>query len=120
MKTYSSEKKSVIESVPNGANYYRYNFIEVVKEETPMQPATSQWECETIIVWSPLSKDKITTAVMEDKWGVNYENKLLNDYYAAIEGILPIEKKQPYLDFLEERKAVKEQIIIDCIEYNIQ
>ena len=37
----------------------------------------------------------------------------------AREGMLPIEKKQPYIDFLAERKELKEQIERACIEYNI-
>lgn len=119
MKTYSNEKPKIIENVPNGANYYRYDFKEVVKEKTLMQPSQIQFECETVIIWSPLSKDKITAAVMADRWGLDYENKLLNDYYGAIEGILPIEKKQPYLDFLVKRKEIKEQITKDCLENNI-
>lgn len=119
MKTYSNVKPVVIETVPNGANYYRYNFREVVVTRPTSQLEQMQWECEEVIIWSPLSRDKITTAVIDDKWGVNYENKLLNDYYAAIEGILPIDKKQAYLEFLIERKAIKDQIKTDCDENGI-
>lgn len=119
MKSYSDNKQQVIESVPNGANFYRYNFREIIIPKTESQIERTQWECEEVIVWSPLTKDKITTAVINERWGLNYESKLLNDYYAAIEGILPIEKKQPYIDFLAERKELKEQIERACIEYNI-
>lgn len=117
MKSYSDKKQQVIETVPNGANYYRYNFKEIPTNQ--IGESRTQWECEEVIIWSPLTKDKIAAAVIEDKWGLNYENKLLNDYYGAIEGILPIEKKQPYINFLAERKAIKEQIAKDCLENNI-
>ena len=113
MKSYSDKRQQVIESSPNGANYYRYDFKEVVKEDQ------TQYECEEVIIWSPLTKDKITQAVIADRWGLDIENKLLNDYNGAIEGVLPIEKKQPYLDFLVERDTIKEQIKKDCIKYNI-
>lgn len=119
MKSYSDNKQQVIEIVPNGANFYRYNFKEIINPETDNQIAKTQWECEEVIIWSPLTKDKITAAVINEKWGLNYENKLLNDYYAAIEGILPIEKKQGYLDFLKERKTLKEQIEMDCQEFGV-
>ena len=119
MRTYSNVKQAVIETVPNGANYYRYNFKEVLVAKSASQSEQMQWECEEVVVWSPLSRDKITTAVIDDKWGVNHENKLLNDYYAAMEGILPLDKKQAYLDFLTERKAIKDQIKIDCEEAGI-
>ena len=119
MKSYSDKKQQVIETVSNGANFYRYNFKEVKIPSNQIQEERTQWECEEVIIWSPLTKDKITAAVIEDKWGLNYENKLLNDYYGAIEGILPIEKKQPYINFLSERKAIKEQIAKDCEEFGI-
>ena len=119
MKSYSDNKQQVIEIVPNGANFYRYNFKEILNPATDFQEERKQWECEEVIIWSPLTKDKITAAVINEKWVLNYENKLLNDYYAAIEGILPIEKKQGYLDFLVERKLLKEQIEKDCEEFGI-
>ena len=119
MKSYSDNKQQVIENVPNGANFYRYNFREIVIPETDNQVGKTQWECEEVIIWSPLTKDKITAAVINEKWGLNYENKLLNDYYAAVEGILPNEKKQGYLDYLVERKLLKEQIEKDCEEFEI-
>lgn len=119
MKSYSDNKQQVIEIVPNGANFYRYNFKEITIPETESQIERKQWECEEVIIWSPLTKDKITMAVINEEWGLNYENKLLNDYYAAIEGILPIEKKQGYLDFLVERKLLKEQIEKDCEEFGL-
>lgn len=113
MKSYSDKKQQVIESLPNGANFYRYNFQQVESE------GKRQWECEEVIIWSTLTKDKITSALINERWGLNFENKLLNDYYAAIEGILGVEKKQPYLDFLVERKLLKEQIEKDCNEFGI-
>ena len=63
-----------------------------------------------VVVDGAMTKSAVTEAVMNGFYGNGYEQKLINDYYAAIEGILPIEYKQPYLDFLNERKALKAMI----------
>jgi len=57
-----------------------------------------------------LTSEVVTASVIAALYGNGYEQKLLNDYYAAIEGILPVEYKKPYIDFLNERKSIKEMI----------
>ena len=43
MKSYSDNKQQVIESVPNGANFYRYNFREITIPEADGQIERTQW-----------------------------------------------------------------------------
>ncbi len=105
-----------IEAVGNGSYLYRWDIEEVTTEATDEQEAQevhTSWECYEVVVWNTPTENSITEVVVDALWGNGVEQKLLNDYYSAIEGILDESYKQPYLDFLAERKAVKEQIDAD-------
>nr|DAL46846.1 MAG TPA_asm: hypothetical protein [Caudoviricetes sp.] len=39
---------------------------------------------ESVTVWSPLTPNRITEAVITDRYDTNYEQKLINEYNAAI------------------------------------
>ena len=55
-----------------------------------------------------------TEAVINALWGNGVEQKLMNDYNSAKEGVFTGEKAtaaiDAYVDFLKERKAVKEAV----------
>ena len=84
---------------------------------------TSQWVCEEVEVWLPLSSNKITSAVISDKWEKNYEQKLVNEYNAAQLGVITGDEAQArvaaYTEFLSARAALKEQVDADCAELGI-
>ncbi|MFR9643786.1 MAG: hypothetical protein SNH57_00740 [Rikenellaceae bacterium] len=118
-------KPSVIEAVGNGSYLYRWDIEEVTTEATEAtdeqeaQEAHTSWECYEVTVWNTPTENSITEVVVDALWGNGVEQKLLNDYYSAIEGILNEESyKQPYLDFLAERKAIKEQITADFADWS--
>lgn len=110
-------KPSAIEAVGNGSYLYRWDIEEVTTEQTEAQEAHTSWECYEVTVWNTPTENSITEVVIDALWGNGVEQKLLNDYYSAIEGILDESYKQPYLDLLEERKAIKEQITADFAEW---
>ncbi len=95
-----------LEAVGNGSHKYRWNITQ--KNNSENDPI---WECEEVIIWGQPERKKVTEAVICELWGVNEEAKLINDYNAANEGIIGIEYKQPYINFVMERKAVKEDIL---------
>jgi len=84
----------------NAMAVYRWD----IKEEE------NGYSCLEVRFPGAISREKVTEHVLAALYGNGLEQKLLNDYYAAMEGILPIEHKQPYLDFLLERKQLKEDI----------
>lgn len=81
-------------------SYYRWG----VRQEE------NGYSCFEVSFPGAIIREKVTEAVMSVMYGNGYEQKLLNDFNAAVAGVLPIEYKQPYLDFLNERKTIKAEI----------
>ena len=120
-------KPSKSEAVGNGSFLYRWNIEEIqVPENGDSETTVSKWQCEEVTIWSPVTANKVTEAVITTKWDNNYEQKLVNDYNAAKLGVYGTttsteakEKVAAYTDYLNERKALKEQIVADCAELGI-
>jgi len=128
---FYDNKPSVIEAVGNGSFLYRYNIEEVeapasqTDEQTEGETRT-QWQCEEVTVWGPLTSNRITEAVIRGKWPNDYEQKLINEYNGANLGLYGAKtspeakaKIAKYTDFLTERVALKAQIDEDCAEHGI-
>ena len=129
MTAFYDNKPSKLEAVGDGSFLYRWNIEEVVTElteENAGEEKTSQWKCEEVTVWAPLSSNKITEAVISDKWERNYEQKLVNEYNSAQLGLFGTTKSADaqtkiaaYKDFLTKRAALKAQVDADCAELDI-
>lgn len=118
-------KPSKYEAVGNGSFIYRWN-IEEIQVPDNSETTVSKWQCEEVTVWSTVTPNKVTEAVITSKWDNNYEQKLVNDYNAAKLGVYGSttsteakEKEAAYTAYLNERKALKEQIDADCAELGI-
>ena len=124
MKAFYSQKPKVLEAVGNGSYLYRYNIIEEQTEATEQTEQQTQWSCEEVTVWSPLSANKITEKVLTEKWDNNYEQKLVNEYNAAVMGMLSEDvaqkRKDAYMTFLQERTILKTIVDNDCKEMGIK
>ena len=129
---FYDHQPSVFEAVGNGSIRYRFNIQEVEAENTqvsgeePQQGETpTQWQCDEVVVFAPLSANKITQAVISPKWDSDQEQKLINEYNAANLGLIGGSKTSDeakakinaYKDFLNERASLKTQIDADCAEY---
>ena len=103
-EVFYSETPSVFQTYENGEVQYRWDIEEVI----------SQWKCKEVTINSPIDKDKLTQAVITSVWDSDLENKLINDYNGAKAGLFDEETNQKYIDaymdFLIQRKAIKEQI----------
>ena len=121
MKTYSDNKPEVFEPIGDGGFIYNYNIKEIEvdrfniinnKNETNIKQI--QWEYDSVIIYLPIDKDKITRAVITNTWDSDYENKLINDYNEISLGNLTEEeinkRTNNYITFLQERKRLKEMI----------
>lgn len=130
-------KPSVFEAVGDGSTRYRFNIQEVEVDNSQTSGEESQqegegnrtqWQCDEVIVFAPLSPNKFTQAVISHKWDSDYEQKLINEYNAAQLGLIGGSKTsdeakakiQAYKDFLIERSSLKEQIDADCAEWGIK
>lgn len=116
-KSYCDTKPLVLEKIENGKYFYRWDIKQrsLVTEEGEKQ----DWGYYEIIVYAPLTANKILEKAIESIWGHNVEQKMLNDYNAANLSILDNSYVEKYKDFLNERKKLKTQIDSDCKSLNI-
>ncbi len=114
----------------DGQGGFVYNFdIREVSEEVTVDPAEEEEEAHTatvtkyrhssLVMTAPKTQNHILETLLSERIPINREQKLLNDYNAAMEGILPESAKNGYLEFLVEKKAIKEMVEADCAEYGI-
>ena len=114
----SNDKPQIILAVGNGSYLYRFNIKEVeVPSSIQGTEVTNAWNYEEVVVWSPISSDSITKAVMNYIWSKDTEQKYINDYNAATLGILDSSYIEAYKNFMIQRKSIKEQIDKDYNEY---
>ena len=126
MLAFYDNKPSVLEAVGNGSYRYRYDIEEVVPELTEGEEQTertSSWKCEEVVVWSPVTANKITEKVLTERWDANYEQKLVNEYNSAQMGLLSEEeaaaRTETYRAFLSERTVLKALVDRDCEKLGI-
>ena len=126
MKAYYDSKPLKLEAVGNGSYLYRWGIREETFTSTDSdgnEVASTQWPCEEVTVWAPLSESKIKQAVIADKWDSGHEMKLLNEYYGAQLGMYGEDeakaKAQAYKDFLTGRAEIRAQVEKDCKELGI-
>ena len=122
MKTYSDNKPEVFEPIGDGGFRYNYyideievdNFIDIDNEENNTITKRTQWRYDNVLIYPPITKDKITKEVVTNIWNNDYEQKLVNDYNATLLGVFDKEetkaKIDAYTNFLIERKQIKEMI----------
>ena len=136
MLAFYDNKPSILEAVGNGSYKYRFDII----EKTPEIVATlsddsnaleieqrTQWQCQEVTVWSPVTSNKITEAVITEVCDHNYEQKLVNEYNAAQLGLYGSKTGEEakkhiaaYTKYLNTRAALKAQVDADCAELGIK
>ena len=120
MKNNSTIKPIILENIGNGSYRYNYNIKEIEFEDIVFVDDVEtiekqiRWEYDSVIIYLPIDKDKITRAVITNTWNSDYENKLINDYNEISLGNLTEEeidkRTNNYITFLQERKRLKEMI----------
>lgn len=117
-------KPSKFEAVGNGSYIYRWDIEEVKVESTEEQSDEVQYSCLEVVVWAPITSNKIMKEVMSEMYPNNREQKYINEYNSALMGLYDNEesekKIQTYKDFLKEREAIKSQVDSDCIELGVK
>ena len=73
---------------------------------------STHYECEQVIInESSVNDDSIIRKVLIDNWDVNYQLKMLNDYFAFQLGLTEDENcKKRYEDFLDFRAKLKASV----------
>lgn len=118
MQTYYDHKPEVLQAYGKDIYRYRYDIEDISTEEG------IQFSAQEVKIYAPISANKITAAVIADRWDSDYEQKLINEYNAAKLGLYPDEeataKEQAYTAFLTARAALKKQVDDDCRELGIR
>lgn len=96
------------EAVGDGSFKYRWNIQQVVKTEED-GTETTLWECDEVVVWKN-DKREVKKEVIKYVANIEVEAKLINDFNAANEGLMNEDYKQPYIDFITQRNALKQEI----------
>lgn len=97
----------------NGTTLYNHN-QHYVEQQDEQGNKTKVNEYDSLLVKYPVTANTVLAALLNARYDANAEKKLLNDYNAAQLGIEDESKKQPYLDFLAERKALRAMVDSDC------
>lgn len=106
-RIYSDKIPSTIEKDNSGYYLYRWDIQEEQRNE---YVGYSYYE---VIVWPTLTSNKILETCINETWGTDVEAKKLNDYNAALLGLLDESYIDTYKEFLQQRKALKEQVELD-------
>ena len=136
MLAFYDNKPSILEAVGNGSYKYRFDITENIPETVATLSYDSnaqeveqrtQWQCQEVIVWSPVTSNKITEAVITEVCDHNYEQKLVNEYNATqlgLYGELTSEEAKKhinaYKEFLDTRATLKAQVDADCAKLGIK
>lgn len=132
MLAFYDNKPSVLEAVGDGSYRYHFNIIEINPEVIPSSDNVedgqiTQWQCQEVTVWSPVTSNKITKAVITEVCDHNYEQKLVNEYNAAQLGMYGEKTSEEakkhiaaYTEYLDTRAALKAQVDADCAELGIK
>lgn len=117
-RAFYDARPLVFESVGNGSYKYRWDIQEEQKEREDGSMNTF-YTCLEVTVWGTVTRTKVKQTAIDELWGKGVEEKFINDYNAAVLGVLDESYKQAYLAFLEERKALKEQIDADLVPLGV-
>lgn len=127
MKATYDNEPSVLEAVGNGSHRYHYDIKAKTgsAEKSSGAESRTQYECQEVIVWEPITSNKITETVIADKWDSNQEQKLINEYNAIQLGITTDKaeiaiKTAAYKEFLAERVRLKAIVDADCKTLGIE
>ena len=114
----------------DGKGGFVYNFeVEEIEEKVPAEQTEEDEEPQTtnatkyryssLVMEAPKTQNNILETLLSERIPINREQKLLNDYNAAKEKILPASAKEAYIEFLAEKKRIKEMVEDDCKAFGI-
>lgn len=133
MLAFYDNKPSVLEAVGDGSYRYHFNIIEINPEvmsstdKDVQEESRTKWQCQEVTVWSPVTSNKITKAVITELYDNNYEQKLVNEYNAAQLGMYGEKTSEEaqkrinaYTEYLSTREKLKAMVDTDCAKLGIE
>ena len=132
MIAFYDNKPSILEAVGDGSYRYHFDIIEIKPEvmsptNDMQEEQRTQWQCQEVTVWSPVTSNRITKAVITEVCDHNYEQKLVNEYNAAQLGMYGEKTSEEaqkrinaYTEYLSTREKLKSMVDADCAELGIK
>lgn len=123
----SRERPSVIFELNNGQGsfLFNHNIREVDSTEIENGGFEDGEVTGKVFVYDsvrceyPKTADNIFSTLLEAKYSPKRESKLLNEFKSAEFGLLDESFKQPYLDFLRDRLAIRAMVNEQCLTCKI-
>ena len=114
MKSSSDIRPAIIEPLGNGAYYYNYNVVERKETDPETGEEKTVYDYDQVKVWDKPTYEKLVKAVIREEIDETKEFSYVNDYNAAVLGIISDEAKKAeavksykeYLQFVEDVKAM--------------
>lgn len=103
------------------SDFYSVIRLDIKEESTEDESAT--YSALEFTINEPISQNAFIKDVLDEVYGIDYENKLINEYNSAILGLYSDEEKEvkikSYNDFLSNRISLKSDIERICKENGI-
>ena len=94
---------------------YRWDIVQETNEGNVIS-----YKCNEITLYRPVCREKLTQAVINELWDNDKEKKLINDYNSAlINQDNNSDAVDRYIEFLNERDRIKEQVKEDFRRINL-
>ena len=116
----SKEVQPTFDNIDRVKGTTLYNFQQQwVEKEDEEGKKVRVNQYNSLLVPYPLTRKHVFQQLITAKYEADDESKLLNDYNAAMLGLEDESKKQPYLDFLADRKQLHAMVVADCASNNV-
>lgn len=120
MRAYYDSQPAKFEAVGDGSYYYRWNIQQFEMSEPSDGELTggstrAAWQCDEVLVWAPVTTDKVINAVIASKYSIAEEMRLVNDYNAYQQGATSITTDivSEYEEYLRYTANARAQVMSD-------
>ncbi len=114
MKAYYDSKPSTLQAVGDGSFRYCWNIQQLTISDPNDGESTEEnthtaWQCDEVLVWAPVTTEKVINAVIRSKYTSDEEMRLINDYNSYQQGGTVtrdiVAEYQEYLTFTANARA---------------
>lgn len=122
MKQQFDNKPEILTPADEISIFYHWNINEItIENEFGLR---TLWEADSVLLYYPLTKNKILEGVIEYYWNNSEEKKLINDYLSTfIINEMDTDLKNLYInrytEFILQRNELKNMVDLDCNNLNI-
>lgn len=122
MKQQFDNKPEILTPADEISIFYHWNINEItIENEFGLR---TLWEADSVLLYYPLTKNKILEGVIEYYWNNSEEKKLINDYLNTfIIDEMDTDLKNLYIirykNFIMKRNELKNIVDLDCNNLNI-